>query len=59
MNTVKKFRNYMRTLKRDTGFEGYLGNIQSLDPTGAPTREEARKDYLAEQRLHNHSAFGR
>jgi len=33
-----------------SGFDRYFQNIQSHSRTGAPSREEARKDYLARPR---------
>ncbi len=33
-----------------SGFDGYLQSLQGLDSAGAPTREEARRDYLAARR---------
>ena len=35
---------------RVSGFARYFGNIQSRGIAGAPTHEEARKDYLSAQR---------
>ena len=30
-----------------SGFERYFRNLQGLNPTGGPSREEARRDYRA------------
>ena len=43
----QKILNAIRITNRTTPFENYLGTLQRVEGSGAPTREQARKDFLA------------
>ena len=46
---LQKLVKIIHRLNGVSDFESYLENLQSLDPSGAPTREQARKDYYRMQ----------
>lgn len=48
-----KLVNLMHWLDFPSGFEQYCDELQRDGSVGAPTREEARKDYMAMVRSHN------
>jgi len=51
----KFFETAMHSLAGVSHFEYYFTKLQTSDPTGSPTIEEARKDYSAA--LRNHIPF--
>ncbi len=52
-----KFINTIRHLNEPSGFGLYLNNIQRHGRSGAPTAEEAKRDYRAVARNENEAGF--
>jgi hypothetical protein len=42
---AQKLMSMTRLAGALSGFEGYLSRLQALDTAGAPSRDEARRDY--------------
>jgi hypothetical protein len=47
---LQRVRSMIRRINGGSGFEAYLASLQRHDVTGAPTREQARREYQARLR---------
>ena len=55
---INRIIGTIRRTQGASGFDGYLENLQRLDRRGAPTREQARRDYLALHRRGRYNQDG-